>query len=90
LIDDTGSARDKPVANAMESPKVQLIVRLDGHKAHVPPLSRFGDSLGIKMVVLIELQKWRYKSYRHEPDFVTLRRQRCPNKVTAKARFHTD
>jgi len=44
----------------------QATVRLDRHKAHVRPLHCFGNSFGIKVVVLVGLQKWLYELCRHK------------------------
>jgi len=90
LIDDAGTARNKPAPNAVESLKVKLIVRLDRHKAYVRSLHCFGSSLGIKIVVLVGLQKRLYKLYRHEPNFVSQYLQRRTKKMSAAVRFYVD
>jgi hypothetical protein len=90
LIYDTGAARNKPVPHAMESLKIKLIVRLDRDKAHVRPLQRFSNSLGIQIVVLVRLQEGLYKLCRHKPDCVSLGRQRRTKEMSSAARFHAD
>jgi hypothetical protein len=57
---------------AVESLQVKLIVRLDRYKTHVRLLHRLGNSLLIKIVVLVGLQKRFHKLCSHKVDFVSL------------------
>ena len=53
LVDHGGSSRDQPISNTVDGLQIQLVIGLNGNKAHVLALHGFGDRLGIHKVVLV-------------------------------------
>lgn len=50
---DRGAVADEPAANPMQGLKIELLGALDWHEAHGGPLHRFGNGLGVAVVVLL-------------------------------------
>src|SRR5512135_3642705 len=51
----------QPVPHSMQCLPVELIIRLNGHEAHVLTWHSFGDGLGIEKVILVRLEEGFYK-----------------------------
>lgn len=74
----------------MQRQQIHLFRRLDRHEAHGRPLHRFGDRLGIAVVVLVTLEERLDVLRRDQTRIVTERRQLAPDMVGARARLHAD
>src|ERR1700733_11809574 len=57
LVDHGRSARNETSAHTMHGLQVELVIGLDRNEAHVLPVHRLGDGLGIQEVVLVGLHK---------------------------------
>ena len=74
----------------MECLKIELLVALEGHKAHGRALHRLGDCLSIAIVILVALQK-RLDIFRwHQTNIVPKRRELAANVMGSGAGLHAD
>ena len=70
----------------MHGLQIQLLVALDGHKAHGWPADGFGDRFRVDVIVLVRLHVLR----RDDSYFVTLLAQRTTQEMRSTTGFHTN
>ena len=63
---------------------------LDRQEAHILPANRFGNRLGIDVVVLVRLDERFDELARNQPYLVALRARRLAQKARSAAGFHAD
>src|SRR6516165_3288809 len=90
LVDRRCSPRDQSRPHPMASLQVQLILALLLDEPQVRTQRRFGDRLGIVVIVLLPLHERLDVDRRDDPRLVPQRAQ-CPaDKMRAQAGFHAD
>src|SRR5207247_9747108 len=81
---------DQARAHAMQSQQIQLLWRLDRHKAHGGSLHCFRDRLGIAIVVLVPLEERLYVLRWDQTHIVADRCQLPTNVMSARACLRAD
>jgi hypothetical protein len=90
LVDYSGALADEPASDAVERLKIELLVALEGHKAHGWALHRLCNRLGIAIVVLVALQK-RLDVFRwHQANVVAECGKLAANVMGSGAGLHAD
>jgi hypothetical protein len=87
LADHRRPATDPAIAHPVQRLHVQLVVALDGHKAHLRSSHGFGDRFGIDVVVLVRLHVGLHVLGRHQANLVALLPQAATEEVGAAARL---
>ena len=72
LVHQRRAVADQPVAHAVERLHVELLLRLQGDKAHGGPARGLGDDFSITIVVLLCLDVGPHVFRRHEPDLMVI------------------
>ena len=80
LIDHTRAPRNQTVPYPVQSLQFQLIIRLDGHKAHVLTSGSFRNGFCVRIVILVGLHE-RSDKLCWQTYFMPLLAQGAPEKV---------
>src|ERR1700730_8785402 len=83
LVDHGRSTRDETIAHTMHGLQVELVVGLDRNEAHVLPVHRLGDGLGIQEIVLVGLHKRLHGLGRDQLHVMALFSQNTSEEVSA-------
>ena len=90
LVDHRGAPTHPPFAHSVQRLQVELIVGLDGHKAHRGTGYSLGTRFRIDVVVLVRLHVWLHILCRHQAHIVPLFPQSTAQKMRPSAGLHAD
>ena len=90
LVDYGGALANEPAADAMECLKIELLVALEGYKAHSRALHRLGDCLSIAIVILVTFAIRPHVVGRHQPGVMAKRLKFATEMMRPGAGLHAD
>src|SRR6516164_4248526 len=90
LVDHRSPAHHPPLAQSVQRRQVELVIALDGYKAHPGTGHSLSTGFGIDVVVLVGLHIWLYVLGRHQARIVPLLPQSSAQKMRASASLHAD
>ena len=90
LVDHRRALPDQTAAHPVQGLQIELLRRLQGHRAHGGPLRRLGDGLGVAVIVLVPLEEWFDILGRQKVDVMAQSGELSPDVMGARASLHAD